>query len=141
MTTYTDRISGFIIGSDMSDSLASAVIERFEGEECFLDVYLDVIRDGINIGYGDWFASKSLADFFEVNKADIIDYISELARQDGFDSYVKYISKFSILNEGDIKMAFVSDQSDNYILTVVAVCHFVAEQACRDYAAINGDEY
>ena len=61
--------------------------------------------------------------------------------QDGFDSYVKYISKFSILNEGDIKMAFASDQSDNYILTVVAVCHFVAEQACRDYAAINGDEY
>lgn len=123
----------------MSKALAEAVIERFDDAEGFLDVYREVIEDGIHTGFGDWLDYTGLTYFFEANKADIVNYISSKAKQEGFDSYVKYIAKFSILNEGDIEMAFSTPQSDNYILTVAATCHFVAEQACRDFAIMNGE--
>lgn len=123
----------------MSKILAEAVVERFDGAEGFLDVYHEVIEDGIHTGFGDWLDYTGLTYFFEANKADIIDYISSKAKQKGCDSYVKYIAKFSILNEGDIEMAFSTPQSNNYLLTVAAVCHFVAEQACQDFAIMNGE--
>lgn len=141
MTTYSDSVRAFIISNDMGENLTTAVIEQFEGEECFLDVYQEVIQEGIQVGYGKWFAHTHLHDFFEVNKVEIIDFIKEQSAKEGVQSYLEFIAAFGLLNIGDIELALQDDESDNYNKVIAAISWFIAEETARNYALLSGEEF
>lgn len=147
-STYSDSIQAFILASDMSDSLAIATIEQFGGEEIFLEVYKEVIADGIQVGYGNWFGRQHIDIFFKTHKSDIIDFINDEAKKMGLDSHLDLISHISSTKDIEIIKEALTDGYQNkpsnnktYFSIISAMTSFVAEEATRNYATLSGEEF
>ncbi|MBO6224771.1 MAG: hypothetical protein J6N72_04860 [Psychrobacter sp.] len=134
---YSDDINCFIKTNKINELLTIAVIEQFGGEAVFLDVYEEVAEKGIHVGAGYWFGHNHTAAFFKAHKPDIIEFMSEEAKNRGMLSHVELISKLSSKGIANVQSVLTGDVEDHSIVS--AILWFLAEETTREYKILSGE--
>ena len=128
----------------MSRGLRFALIERFGGEDAFLEDYDHVADYGIE-GISESFYSTSVIDFYQENKEQIKFALKNLAAVIGLNSAIALVDKASDLNEKhNINLDDIADamygtsatkdnptyRGDLVISWIVSAC---GAELCREY--------
>ncbi len=145
MTTVYANVETLVneYASPMSRELAINTIEQFGGFEDFVNVLADVCSYGINTGVNGWISTHDIVEFYEKNKADILDFAKQTVSDVGYDGLGAMIASFGCLRGNysidEVLEGLYNKDSDDHDTIAEAMGYFVGEELARSYERLLED--
>ena len=137
-----------INSTNIPESLVEAVINQFGGWDDFKESAKDVVKNGIDAGYGAFIYYADTVRFAHDNLKAILALAKHWAEELGQDGAYSFIAGFNCLPDysaDEIAEAIYTHSidddtwNDDFVQVMNALAWFAAEEVCRAYAGFMKD--
>lgn len=130
-------------GLNMSEALATALINQMGGVEDFIEEYEDIANHGANNGTSGFIWHNELEAFYKENKEQILTFTKEQAKEFG-TSMGEMVSNFNTLRgnvdvEDVYEVLYADEDNDNYHNIIDTMCWFCLEELSRSFSDYVSD--
>lgn len=136
-------------GDDLNARLTQAVLEQFEMDESVSEMIdtarmcQDIANHGIAGGFHGFIYTKDTCEFWDKNKADIMDIVSLTSKEYGDENELKFIENFNGFKELEFKNLTLKDINILYAYNGTSDgenLSFKEEQELKSYFAENTNQ-